>query len=278
MISQEFLIKSAAFDAREIKFCPARMLVFIPTQQGFNKVELSYTSSRILELLVSRPGSIVEREEILSYAWKGRIVTQNNLNQSIKCVREILGDDVAKEIIQTVPRRGYMFNPDYLVGDISTKIDDLELVAPLAAKSPDTGMRRSASASISFGAILVRIRWQELLLAFLIAVQLLVLSSHMGLFFSDAKTVYVLDQDGSRYIYIGSDEAEIEGLKEGFSSFLPLKLDATNEKIVVVFNKMHEFYQASCLSSVGKAVSLYIRHDDVNSAVAEEFLHACVKG
>ncbi len=103
--------------------CPriAGLALFEPTRQLLTfgdpagaRVELSYSASRILELLIQKTDTIVARNEILAYAWPGRIVTQSSLNQAVSSVREHLGDEASKDIILTIPRRGYQFNSRFL--------------------------------------------------------------------------------------------------------------------------------------------------------------------
>lgn len=79
------------------------------------KIDLGYSGSRLLERLLREPGEVVSREELMSYAWADRIVGQGSLNQQIYTLRQVLGDEKSREIIQTLPRRGYLLNPSYLV-------------------------------------------------------------------------------------------------------------------------------------------------------------------
>jgi DNA-binding winged helix-turn-helix (wHTH) protein len=80
------------------------------------KIDLGYSGSRLLERLLLNPGELVYREELLSHAWSGRVVSQGSLNQQVHTLRQILADDKNHEIIQTLPRRGYMFNPEFFIG------------------------------------------------------------------------------------------------------------------------------------------------------------------
>lgn len=80
------------------------------------KIDLGYSGSRLLERLLLNPGELVYREELLSHAWSGRVVGQGSLNQQVHTLRQILADDKSHEIIQTLPRRGYMFNPEFFIG------------------------------------------------------------------------------------------------------------------------------------------------------------------
>ncbi len=79
-------------------------------------VDLGFSGSRVLERLLQIPGEVVSRDELMTYAWEGRVVGQGSLNQQIYTLRQALFDG-RSQIIQTLPRRGYLFNPQYLVVD-----------------------------------------------------------------------------------------------------------------------------------------------------------------
>ncbi|MGP3788894.1 winged helix-turn-helix domain-containing protein [Pseudomonas sp. B392_1p] len=85
-----------------------------PEQGDTERVELGFAGSRVLERLLQTPGEVVTREDLLGYAWADRVVSQGSLNQQIYVLRQILGDEKGRQIIQTLPRRGYLFNPDYI--------------------------------------------------------------------------------------------------------------------------------------------------------------------
>ncbi|WP_412130248.1 winged helix-turn-helix domain-containing protein [Cellvibrio mixtus] len=81
------------------------------------KIDLGFSGSRLLERLVRNPGEVVDRDDLMSHAWSGRVVGQGSLNQQIYTLRQILADEKEREIIQTLPRRGYLLNPKFV--DIS---------------------------------------------------------------------------------------------------------------------------------------------------------------
>lgn len=78
------------------------------------KIDLGFSGTRLLERLLINPGEVVSREELISVAWPERVVGQGSLNQQIYTLRQLLGDEKNREIIQTLPRRGYLFNPAYI--------------------------------------------------------------------------------------------------------------------------------------------------------------------
>ena len=58
----------------------------------------------ILLVLMQADGRIVSKDELITQVWPDTVVEENNLQVQISSLRKLLGK---KEIIQTVPRRGY---------------------------------------------------------------------------------------------------------------------------------------------------------------------------
>src|SRR4051795_13306963 len=81
----------------------------------------------VLALLLTRPGEVVPRQDLLDRVWKDAFVTDTSLAEAISFLRQALGDDPqAPRYVQTVHRRGYRF------------------VAPLMA--PDPGVEKPPEA------------------------------------------------------------------------------------------------------------------------------------
>jgi cholera toxin transcriptional activator len=95
-------------------FQPAVYQLVLHRPGGEEKVDLGFSGSRLLERLLRCPGDVVARDELLAHAWSDRVVGQGSLNQQIYTLRQVLGDEKNREIIQTLPRRGYLFNPRFL--------------------------------------------------------------------------------------------------------------------------------------------------------------------
>jgi DNA-binding winged helix-turn-helix (wHTH) protein len=111
------------------RFYPALYQLTLVKNGLEEKIDLGFSGSRLLERLVRNPGEVVDRDELMSHAWSGRVVGQGSLNQQIYTLRQILNDEKAREIIQTLPRRGYLLNPNYI--NLS-----LEVVAPPVPDEP----------------------------------------------------------------------------------------------------------------------------------------------
>ena len=92
---------------------------------GHRQVPLGYSGSRVLARLLSQPGEVVSREDLIQHGWSDRVVGPGSLNQQIYTLRQLLGDEKQRQIIQTLPRRGYLLNPSAL-----SHIEDAHKEAP----------------------------------------------------------------------------------------------------------------------------------------------------
>jgi DNA-binding winged helix-turn-helix (wHTH) protein len=68
-------------------------------------------SLQILTLLLSRPGELVTREEVIAHLWPKAVVDyETGINTAMRKLRIALIDDPdAPRYIETVPRKGYRF-------------------------------------------------------------------------------------------------------------------------------------------------------------------------
>lgn len=71
--------------------------------------QLTVKAAETLVTLVKRPNTVVTKQELLRAVWPDVSVEENNLNQQISILRKLLRTDGARELIETVPRRGYRF-------------------------------------------------------------------------------------------------------------------------------------------------------------------------
>jgi DNA-binding winged helix-turn-helix (wHTH) protein len=61
--------------------------------RGDTPVNLSPRLYDLLRLLVSRPGELVTKEELLEALWPGVFVTENSLTRAVSDLRQALDDD-----------------------------------------------------------------------------------------------------------------------------------------------------------------------------------------
>jgi hypothetical protein len=64
---------------------------------------------------------VIDRDTLVAYAWSDRVVGPGSLNQQVYTLRKMLGDEKNLQIIQTVPRRGYRFNPAFIIEKASVQ-------------------------------------------------------------------------------------------------------------------------------------------------------------
>jgi DNA-binding winged helix-turn-helix (wHTH) protein len=75
-------------------------------------VRLKPQPLRLLQLLLSRPGDLVTRDEIRDLLWGTDTFVdfEQGMNTAVRQIREALGDDAERPIfVETVPKRGYRF-------------------------------------------------------------------------------------------------------------------------------------------------------------------------
>jgi DNA-binding winged helix-turn-helix (wHTH) protein len=64
----------------------------------------------LLSYLAANPGRVLSKAELLAAVWPGVVVTDDSLSQCVSEVRAALADH-RQQLIKTVPRRGYLFEP-----------------------------------------------------------------------------------------------------------------------------------------------------------------------
>src|SRR5215472_11579291 len=89
------------FELNEADFCLTR---------AGQRVALEPKALRVLTLLVSRAGRLVDKQELLELVWPNTFVEENTLTRTIGILRRELGDSPRESrVIETVPTRGYRF-------------------------------------------------------------------------------------------------------------------------------------------------------------------------
>ena len=90
--------------------------------RGEREIDLGVRAYGVLELLVSNPGRVVTRAELLDGVWGDVVVTDDSLARAISDLRTALGDDPSQpRYIRTVHRHGYLFIADVAPLDSGTE-------------------------------------------------------------------------------------------------------------------------------------------------------------
>jgi Tol biopolymer transport system component/DNA-binding winged helix-turn-helix (wHTH) protein len=72
-------------------------------------VPLTPKAFETLLVLVENGGRILDKEDLLKKVWPDTIVEEVSLAKKVSILRKVLGEDVAHQYIETIPRRGYRF-------------------------------------------------------------------------------------------------------------------------------------------------------------------------
>lgn len=76
--------------------------------RGIEIIDMPQRQREALALLLKAQGKVVSREEFLDTVWKGVVVEEHNLTQTIFMLRKALGKlPNGREYIETVPKKGY---------------------------------------------------------------------------------------------------------------------------------------------------------------------------
>src|SRR6476660_2499969 len=110
--------------------------------RGDTKVRLQEQPLQVLIALLSRPGQLVTRDELIARLWPADTVAFDmSLNTVVRKVRIALGDDAdCPRYIETIPRRGYRF-----VGGIVSHADACVRDLADTDASPSAAARESGA-------------------------------------------------------------------------------------------------------------------------------------
>jgi DNA-binding winged helix-turn-helix (wHTH) protein/TolB-like protein/tetratricopeptide (TPR) repeat protein len=72
-------------------------------------VQITPKALELLVALVTRPGRLVTKEELVAEVWPDTFVEEGNLAVSMTRLRQALYDDTGQSYVETVPKRGYRF-------------------------------------------------------------------------------------------------------------------------------------------------------------------------
>jgi serine/threonine-protein kinase len=83
---------------------------------GAEPIQLTPKIVDTLLYLVSRHGTVIDKDELMSAIWPDSVVEENNLNKNISVLRRVLGENPGdNRYIVTVPGKGYKFVADVRV-------------------------------------------------------------------------------------------------------------------------------------------------------------------
>jgi DNA-binding response OmpR family regulator len=92
-------------------------------------IELGSRAFDLLMVLITAPGVLLTKKEIMSRVWPDVVVEQNNLKVQMAALRKVLNPD--RDVIKTLHGRGYVF-----IGEVTTASVEPHVLARPDAKPP----------------------------------------------------------------------------------------------------------------------------------------------
>jgi len=229
------------------------------------KIDLGFSGSRVLERLLQTPGEVVSREELLRHAWENRVVGQGSLNQQIYTLRQLLFDS-GNQIIQTLPRRGYLFNPHFLATHpvATAKPDETEQPTD-AACAPAAPLHRPRSGLSPL------LAGTALLLAIAVAVLgYRILLSPKGLF-THRVGIGVLE-----VLYVDKSQRLLDALVMDTRKVVDAIAAMNVRPTQLIVNMSPGFYEIRCVHANGQTNWLKVHKSRLNEIPAQQ-LQGCLQ-
>ena len=127
------------------------------------RVQLRPQQALVLEELLTHPGELVTREQLIARLWPKRVVDFSmGLNSVVRRLRAVLGDHAeTPRYIETIPRRGYRF-----IGTVDTRVaaDPASVDIPATSTVPTRWHRRRwpvVAASLLVLATVATAHWSQ---------------------------------------------------------------------------------------------------------------------
>ena len=241
-------------------FCPVLYTLTLFKDENQHTVELGYSGGRLLERLIQEPGQVIDRDTLVAYAWSDRVVGPGSLNQQVYTLRKILGDEKNLQIIQTVPRRGYRFNPAFII-----------------EKKPAQPLQQPASAPLEQAPVMAvpvgtRLRRKGMMLGATLAIV-------AGYFFTSPSTeLYASLQKvgSSSVVYVDQEQSKVKALISHTRLLSERMMHLTEQPIdLAIVGGADGSYQIYCSHHTGMHNTLILHPNEINS-VSDSRLRSCV--
>ncbi|MBC9249844.1 hypothetical protein A9179_06100 [Pseudomonas alcaligenes] len=267
--SPALVIKTGRADDCHALFDPALYQLVLQRENHAEKVDLGYSGSRLLERLLRFPGEVVPRDELLAHAWSDRVVGQGSLNQQIYTLRQLLGDEKKREIIQTLPRRGYMLNPKFLVSQVPAEPAGAANFSPEAA----------ATAVVASLQLPAAPRHGQRLLLLALALGALALITAGYIYYSLFQTEVQVEEHeiGSQhFVYANPSRVGVQALQVETAELAQRLAALSTQPTRFRLGKMSGFYEMLCERADGRTRWMMI-HESQLSTLSDSQLRSCVQ-
>jgi DNA-binding winged helix-turn-helix (wHTH) protein len=253
-------------------------LVLTDEQGEEETLDLGFSGSRLLERLLRTPGEVVSREELMSYAWEDRVVGQGSLNQQIYTLRHALLDS-GSQIIQTLPRRGYLFNPHYLLHADSLASSVATPAVGAAEQTAQSAEVAIAAQSMPLPVPASRSAWLTPLLSGTGMLLLLALAT-LGYRFSASPSgdtfTHSMGVGALQVTYIDKNQTLLDRLVGETRQLIEHIARSSAAPGRLIVNMSPGFYEIRCLHGDGRINWLKVHKSQLN-AIPNEHLMGCLK-
>jgi adenylate cyclase len=117
-------------------------------RRGADDVQLRPKAFNMLCYMARHPGRLIPKDELIAATWPSLFVTDDSLVQCIKDIRDALNDGEHR-IIQTVPRRGYLF-----AAEVHAAAPPAQTIVATKPRMPPARMALAAAAALVLLAVL----------------------------------------------------------------------------------------------------------------------------
>lgn len=243
--------------------------------QGEDRLDLGFAGGRVLERLLQMPGEVVSRDELLGFAWEGRVVSQGSLNQQIYTLRQALFDG-RSQIIQTLPRRGYLFNPHYLHSPEPPVIDKPEASAPVEAQVIELPL--PPVVSVAPVTAPPRRAWGAFLLAGSAMMVLLGLAT-LGFRLASGSApsfTHMVETGQLEVLYVEKNQRLLDRLVKETASLVDTLVGLSKTPGRLIVNMSPGFYEIRCLQGDGRVNWLKVHKSQIER-ITDEHLQGCLQ-
>lgn len=274
------LLLKTGRDGCTARFDRSLYQLVISHEEQEETLDLGFSGSRVLERLLQVPGEVVSRDELMTYAWEGRIVGQGSLNQQIYTLRQALIDG-RSQIIQTLPRRGYLFNPQYLIIDqaepvsdtqaevIAEKAEPLEVELPIASAQAFTEPLNQARQRRSWQTLALVGSGMMVLLG--LAVLGFRLASSTALSFTQTIEAGLLE-----VLYVEETQRQLDALIKETRHAVDTLAAMSAKPARLIINMSPGFYEIRCLQGDGSVNWLKVHKSKIQT-IPSGHLRECLK-
>jgi cholera toxin transcriptional activator len=251
-------------------------LIFYSTSGVIRRVSLGSAEAILLKYLIERPAETISRQVLLDAAWPGRVVQEGSLSQAISTLRAILGDEQRREVIRTVPRRGYQIDPLALLDREQWTLRKEALLNPPVLPASDELASEEVGPPVSPERI--RRHWSVSYLIWTVATILaFLLFSCISRYYYTVMPDYVASEFSvgkARVTLVSFDDESFLASKEALKGVFQKMDNLGGGKILV--NRMRNYYELNCLREDRTLYTLMV-HEVKLYSISEEDLRRCLK-